>query len=68
MGVGENVTGVAGGTVIRTLYAWSDKKSVSAISRGQREIILKQSTRYVIKATAVGDSNKIQIALDWYED
>ena len=67
-GIAENVTGLNGGIAIRTLYAWGEKKGTSAISRGQREIILNTNTKYAIKTTAVGDSNKIQITLDWYED
>lgn len=65
-GVLTNVTAVAAGTAIRTLYVFGDKR-VGALASHSNEIILKPDETYTITLTS-DDGNKGLVAhLDWYE-
>lgn len=43
------------------------KADVGGEARGDSEFILKQNTKYLIRATALDDNISIQVGGDWYE-
>lgn len=55
-----------GGTVIRTLGTWSDRKQGSK-DRGTFEKILKQDTEYEILITSNDGNKGLGLELNWYE-
>ena len=63
-----NPTTFAGGTAIRTIYAFGSQNRLAAGARDIEEIPLKPDTAYGVKFTAVGNSNKAQVFMDWYEE
>ena len=61
-------TGLAGGTIVHTIYAFGERNKFSSESRDTTEWMLKPDTDYAIKFTADGGpSNKVQMNLVWYE-
>lgn len=39
----------------------------SGTTRERNEWILKQSTSYLVRVTAIGDNTSVGVALGWYE-
>lgn len=63
----ENPDSVAGGTVIRTIYAFGQKNQFAAAAREVAENVLRPDTQYAVKFISDAASNKAQMILDWYE-
>jgi len=61
-----NPTGLTGGTIIQSIYSWSDKKTTTK-DRDQAEIILAQDTQYAVRYTSDGATNAGELILNWYE-
>ncbi len=62
-----NPTGLSGGTVIHTHYAYGEKNFFAGQGRGTEEFILKPDTQYAFRFTADAASNAAQIMLNFYE-
>lgn len=64
----QDVTGLSGGTTIRTLRTFGVKNKISGGGgRDEEEMILKPNTTYTIKLTSTNDSNSATLNLSWYE-
>jgi hypothetical protein len=66
----KNVTGLATGAATRLshLFAWGVQNKFGAGGgRDESEILLKPETQYAFVFTAIGNSNKAQLILHWYE-
>ena len=66
----SNPTGLGTGSAksIDKQYAWGEKGKIGAgYLRDENEFVLKPDTAYAIVFTAIGDSNKAQVSLNWYE-
>lgn len=64
--IGLDVTVTADGTIIRSDVYGSNKTGGDYSS--VREIILKASTKYVLRLTSQAVGNRVHINLDWYEE
>lgn len=65
-GVLTDVTNVAGGTLIREIYTFSDKKAGGDLA-AREEIILDVDETYVIQLVSDDGSKGMQLRLEWYE-
>ena len=56
------------GTAIWTRYAWGERGKIGGEDyRADNKLILEPDTQYAVVFTAIGDSNKAQVWLNWAE-
>ena len=64
----SDLTGLGGGTTLKTKWAYAANIGTPSPIRGQHEFLLSGATQYVVEVEADAATSAAQIELNWYEE